>query len=122
MACSLRQMQQRHTPRRLLAAAPCSRINILRPRLLPPPQSEADWDAAQFCDGPETGIVFVFRRTGETAVQRLRLRAIDSDRDYRVTDEATGDGDIVTGHELATEGLRVELAVSSAKLFSYCPV
>ena len=90
-------------------------------RLLPPPQSEADWDAAQFCDGPETGIVFVFRRTGETAVQRLRLRAIDSDRDYRVTDEATGDGDLVTGHELATEGLRVELAVSSAKLFSYCP-
>jgi hypothetical protein len=91
-------------------------------RLLPPPQSEADWDAAQFCDGPETGIVFVFRRTGETAIQRLRLRAIDSDRDYRVTDEATGDGGIVTGHELATEGLRVELAVSSAKLFSYCPV
>lgn len=88
-------------------------------RLLPPPQSESDWDAAQFCDGPATGVVFAFRRTGATAIQRLWLRGIDGDRDYRITDEATGDGRIVAGHDLASEGLRVALAANSAKLFSY---
>ena len=89
-------------------------------RLLPPPQSDADWDGAQFCDAKESGIVFAIRRTGDTTNQRLRLRSLSTDRDYRITNEATGDARVLAGRELATDGLRVELTPRSGRLYSYC--
>ena len=88
-------------------------------RLLPQPESEADWNAFQFCDGPEEGLVFVFRVAGETDTQRLTLRGLDGAKSYRFTDEGAGTTTRHAGGDLAQHGLTASLAPNDAKLFSY---
>jgi len=88
-------------------------------RLLPQPESEADWDAGQFCDGSEVGVVFVFRWAGATDSLDLPLRQIDDGREYAFRDEASGTEITHRGAELVEKGLSVALAPNSAKLLSY---
>ena len=88
-------------------------------RLLPQPQSDADWDAAQFCDGEREGIVFAFRYRGRLTNQRLLLESTDETTTYNVRDEASGREQAIAGSALAHEGLAVELNPIAAKLFSY---
>ncbi len=87
-------------------------------RPLPQPQSEADWNAMQFTGSGGEGILFAFRWAGSTTTQCIPLRAIDRDASYRVTDEAGGEAETVSGDQLAS-GLPITLAPDSAKLFSY---
>ncbi len=88
-------------------------------RLLPPPQSDAAWDAAQFCDGSERGVVFMFRYAGLQNLNSIVLRSLDADRRYLFEDEGSGERRMLTGEEVLTEGLKVRLAPNSARLFSY---
>jgi len=88
-------------------------------RLLPQPQSDADWDAAQFYDGSREGVVYVFRHHGHVDQQRFKLRALDANRTYRVRDEGTGQQQTVSGKLLTTNGLEVALQLNSAKLYTY---
>ena len=88
-------------------------------RLLPQPQSNEDWDAAQYCDGSTEGIVFAFRYGGSDDSRGLRLHCLDADASYVVKDEATGEQQTIAGQTLQTDGLAVELAPVTAKLFSY---
>ena len=90
-------------------------------RLLPQPQSEEDWDAAQFCDGSGQGVIFVFRVTGSRHWQIVFPRALDPDMTYRFTNEADGAKKVIPAGCLMDEGLRVELEPDSAKLCSYPP-
>ena len=87
-------------------------------RLLPQPQSEADWNVMQFAAGSEEGIVFAFRVAGEMREQRIALQAVDPAARYRVRDESSGVGESLTGEQL-TRGLLVALQPESAKLLSY---
>jgi alpha-galactosidase len=88
-------------------------------RLLTQPQSDADWDAAQFCDGSGEGAVFVFRHHGYDDRQPLKLRALNTSRNYVVRDRGTGQQQTVSGQALTATGLEVELQPNSAKLFTY---
>ncbi len=90
-------------------------------RLLPQPQSEEEWDAAQFCDGSGEGVIFVFRMTGSRSWQIVFPRALDRDMTYRFTNEADGAEEVIAAGRLLNEGLRVELEPDSAKLYSYRP-
>lgn len=88
-------------------------------RLLPQPQSVEDWDACQFCDGAECGIVFVFRWAGNRDRQTLPLRAIDAAATYLFANLSDGKETTVAGKQLVGNGFEVDLGRSSAKLFSY---
>jgi len=88
-------------------------------RLLVQPQSEADWDAGQFCDGTYEGVVFVFRYAGATDRQNLFLRALDFGASYIFCDEKNGQEQIYQGTELINQGVLVNLPPNSAKLYSY---
>ena len=88
-------------------------------RLLPQPQSDADWDAAQFSDGPREGVVFVFRQEGTIEKQLLFLHGLDAGGDYRFSDESSGELIAISGAELLTEGFTVRLKSNSARLYSY---
>ena len=44
-------------------------------RLLPLPSTDAEWDAAQFCDQSQNGILFIFRYAGRRPVSYTHLRA-----------------------------------------------
>ena len=88
-------------------------------RLLPQPQSEADWDAAQFCNGPKEGVIFVFRFMGNTDSQLLFLRSLYPDKEYRIGDEADGQEKVISGKDLRTKGLNVAIETNSAKLYYY---
>ena len=88
-------------------------------RLLAVPNSAADWDAAQFCDGSREGVVFLFRYAGRRARYSVLLQSMDVRRRYRLRDESTGKSQIVSGDELVHRGLSVPLASHSAKLYSY---
>ena len=88
-------------------------------RLLPQPQSVEDWDACQFCDGAECGIVFVFRWAGNRDRQTLLLRAIDAAATYLFANLSDGRETTVAGKQLVGNGFEVDLSRSSAKLFSY---
>lgn len=88
-------------------------------RLLPQPQSEADWDAGQFCDGAKEGVVFVFRWAGPAQKKNLLLRSLNADSLYRFQNEKTGSSKDYSGKELMTSGLPIELDYNSAKLYSY---
>ena len=88
-------------------------------RLLAQPQSEADWDAGQFCDGAQEGVVFVFRWAGPTNQQKLILRSLDADGSYSFRNEKTGQRKDYSGKQLMTDGLPVALDYNSAKLYSY---
>ena len=88
-------------------------------RLLTVPNSEADWDAAQFCEGSREGVVFVFRYLGRRPRQSIFLQSMDGGRRYRVRDEGTGESRTVSGNELMHAGLSVPLAPNSARLYSY---
>jgi alpha-galactosidase len=88
-------------------------------RLLPQPESEADWNAFQFCDGSAEGLVFAFRVAGETDTQRLRLRRLDGAKSYTFTDEGVGTTTEHAGNDLIERGLAVFLAPNDARLYSY---
>ncbi len=88
-------------------------------RLLSVPNSEADWDAAQFCDGTREGVVFVFRYLGRRPRHSVFLQSLDAGRRYRLKDEGTGESRVLSGNELMHGGLTVPLAPNSARLFSY---
>ena len=88
-------------------------------RLLPQPQSEADWDAGQFCRGTEEGVVFVFRWAGPAENRDLALRSLEAGRSYAVRDQATGKEEKYSGESLTAQGLPVSLPPNSAKLYSY---
>ncbi len=88
-------------------------------RLLPQPQSDQDWDAAQFCDSDREGIVFAFRHCGRTERKSLLLQGVDDAATYKVTDEASGAQQEIAGSTLRDEGLAVSLSPISAKLFAY---
>ena len=88
-------------------------------RLLPQPQSDQDWDAAQFCDGDREGMLLAYRYRGRAAKQLLPLQAVDEAATYLITDEATGQRQTVGGGTLRDEGLIVTLELDSAKLFTY---
>jgi len=88
-------------------------------RLLPQPQSEADWDAGQFCEGTEQGVIFVFRYEGVTDRQNLRLRSLQPDAAYTLRDEKSGAEETYSGHDLLEPGLPVSLLPNSAKVYSY---
>jgi hypothetical protein len=88
-------------------------------RLLPQPQSEEDWDAAQFCDGSREGVIFVFRFTGDRDWHIIVPRALDANATYRFRNEADGTEEIYSSRRLLNEGFRVALEPNSAKLFSY---
>jgi len=87
-------------------------------RLLPPPQSAADWDAGQFCDGSQEGVVFVFRNAGHLDRQFLFLQSLD-DKSYQFRDESSGAETVIAGKELQAEGFCVDLNPNTAKLYSY---
>ena len=88
-------------------------------RLLPQPQSQLDWDAAQFSNGPQEGIIFAFRYAGNEQRRRIHLRDVDARGDYRIVNESSGQTQAVLGEQLVTDGLDVELMQNDAKLFSY---
>jgi len=88
-------------------------------RLLPQPQSEGEWDAAQFCDGDGEGVVFAFRYGGRAAKQQLLLQDVDASKSYRFRDESNGEEFVMSGEELRDAGVRTELGPSNAKLYSY---
>ena len=84
-----------------------------------PHTADSDWDAGQFCNGTEEGVIFVFRWAGATDRLDLYPRQIDDGSVYELRDEASGKEDTYTGAELVELGLTVELAPGSAKLLSY---
>ena len=88
-------------------------------RLLAQPQSDADWDAGQFCDGSRAGVVFVFRDSGYIPRQLLYLRSVDAQKKYRFKDEANGAEQVISGEQLLAGGFCVDLPPNSARLYSY---
>ena len=88
-------------------------------RLLPQPQSNEEWDAAQFCDDAGDGVVFVSRFGGRTVSESLRLHAVDENIVYRFTNESDGQEQTVSGDQLLSEGLPVELPPDTMALYSY---
>ncbi len=88
-------------------------------RLTSQPQSHADWNAMQFCDGPREGLVFAFRWAGATDAQNLMLQELDTGRTYRFRDEATAQETTFAGKDLIRTGLPVSLTADSAKLYYY---
>lgn len=88
-------------------------------RLLAPPQSDEDWDAGQFCDGSDQGVVFVFRVRGRAQRQVLFLRRIDKNKTYQMCNESTGALQRIPGTQLDSQGFPVRLEPDSAALYSY---
>ena len=86
------------------------------------PQDEADWDAGQFCDGTKEGIVLVFRFYGTTEREEIRMRSLDPESQYRVTNEKSGEAEEFSGEDLMSRGLQVELEANDARFFSYTAV
>ncbi len=79
--------------------------------LTPYSLAETDWIAWQF-DRPEagTGVVQVFRRPRSVYESaRLKLRGLEDDASYTVTDLDSGAARTVTGRELMHEGLLVTM-------------
>ena len=90
--------------------------------LTPQPQTEAEWDAGQFCDGTKEGIVLVFRYYGTTDLQGIRMRSLDPETRYRVTNEKSGEAEEYSGEDLMSRGLPVELEANDARYLSYAAV
>jgi alpha-galactosidase len=88
-------------------------------RLLPQPQSDEEWDVAQFCDGPHEGVLFAFRLQAPAERQVIVPRATDPGATYRVRDEATQEEITMSGEAFGRDGLSVALPLRSAKLYTY---
>ncbi|MDP7398592.1 MAG: alpha-galactosidase [Lentisphaeria bacterium] len=88
-------------------------------RLMPQPQSDEEWDAAQFCDGPRQGMVFVFRLQAAAEQQVVVPRGIDPGATYCIRDEGAQETFTMSGEQLGRDGLTVTLAPRSAKLYTY---
>jgi alpha-galactosidase len=79
--------------------------------LTPYSQESSDWIAWQF-NRPEagTGVVQAFRRENSpSTAMRLKLRGLDPDAEYSVTDLDTDKPQVATGGQLMENGLLVSV-------------
>ena len=93
--------------------------------LTPFSEEETVWMAWQYNDADtSTGIIQVFRRPESTIEsQTYLLSGLYSDKDYTVTDIDTGDSVVLSGKQLMTDGIQINIASSGeAKIFTYAPV
>ena len=88
-------------------------------RLLPLPSTDAEWDAAQFCDQSQNGILFIFRYAGRRNHYPIFLRTLETGKRYRLCDEGTGKETDISGNKLIHDGFSVTLSPNSGKLYSY---
>ena len=63
--------------------------------------------------------MLVFRYYGATDRQEIRMRSLDPEARFRVTNEKSGEAEECSGKDLMAQGLAVELEANDARYFSY---
>lgn len=89
-------------------------------QLSPVPASDRDWDVFQFSsyDNNE-GVIFAFRYAGEDLSMQVRPKALDGSSVYRVENMAEKSGSNLSGADLLSKGIKIELDQNSAVLLHY---